>query len=33
MDNKFIRAGEVAQELSVSKPYAGSIVRKFDFQI
>lgn len=33
MENKFIRAEEVAQELSVSKPYAGSIVRKFDFQI
>ncbi|OKZ72831.1 MAG: LysR family transcriptional regulator [Clostridiales bacterium 41_12_two_minus] len=27
MDNKFIRAEEVAQELSVSKPYAYKLIQ------
>ena len=28
MENKFIRADDVAQELSVSKPYAYKLIRK-----
>ena len=28
MENKFIRAEEVAQELSVSKPYAYKLIRQ-----
>ena len=27
MENKFIRADDVAQELSVSKPYAYKLIR------
>ena len=30
MENKFIRADDVAQELSVSKPYAWAIPEKID---
>ena len=33
MDNKFIRAGEVAQELSVSKPYAYKIIRQLNEEL
>ena len=28
MENKFIRADDVAQELSVSKPYAYKLIRQ-----
>ena len=30
MDNKFIRVDEVAQELSVSKPYAYKLIKKLN---
>ena len=30
MENKFIRAYDVAQELSVSKPYAYKLIRKLN---
>lgn len=30
MENKFIRADDVAQELSVSKPYAYKLIRKLN---
>ena len=33
MDNKFIRAGEVAQELSVSKPYAYTLIRQLNEEL
>ena len=33
MDNKFIRAGEVAQELSVSKPYAYKLIRQLNEEL
>ncbi len=33
MDNKFIRAEEVAQELSVSKPYAYKLIKKLNDEL
>ena len=30
MENRFIRADDVAQELSVSKPYAYKLIRKLN---
>ena len=33
MDNKFIRAEEVAQELSVSKPYAYKLIRQLNEEL
>jgi len=33
MDNKFIRADEVAQELSVSKPYAYKLIKKLNDEL
>ena len=30
MENRFIRADDVAQELNVSKPYAYKIIRKLN---
>ena len=33
MDNKFIRAGEVAQELRVTKPYAYKLIRQFNDEL
>ena len=33
MDNKFIRAGEVAQALSVSKPYAYKLIRQLNEEL
>ena len=33
MDNKFIRAGEVAQELIVSKPYAYKLIRQLNEEL
>ena len=33
MENKFIRAGDVAQELSVSKPYAYKLIRKLNEEL
>ena len=33
MDNKFIRAGEVAQGLSVSKPYAYKLIRQLNEEL
>lgn len=33
MDNKFIRAEEVAQELSVSKPYAYKLIRQMNEEL
>ena len=30
MDNKFIRAEDVAQELNVSKPYAYKLIRQLN---
>lgn len=33
MDNKFIRADDVARELSVSKPYAYKLIRKLNEEL
>ena len=33
MDNKFIRVDEVAQELSVSKPYAYKLIKKLNDEL
>ena len=33
MENKFIRAEEVAQELSVSKPYAYKLIRQLNDEL
>lgn len=33
MENKFIRADDVAQELSVSKPYAYKLIRKLNEEL
>ena len=33
MDNKFIRVDEVAQELSVSKPYAYKPIKKLNGEL
>lgn len=33
MDNKFIRADDVAQELCVSKPYAYKLIRKLNEEL
>ena len=33
MDNKFIRVDEVAQELSVSKPYACKLIKKLNDEL
>ena len=33
MDNKFIRVDEVAQELSVSKPYAYKLIKKLNGEL
>lgn len=33
MENKFIRADDVAQELSVSKPYAYTLIRKLNVEL
>ena len=33
MDNKFIRVDKVAQELSVSKPYAYKLIRKLNDEL
>ncbi len=33
MENKFIRAEEVAQELSVSKPYAYKLIRQLNEEL
>ena len=33
MDNKFIRVDEVAQELSVSKPYAYKLIKKLNEEL
>lgn len=33
MENKFIRVDEVAQELSVSKPYAYKLIRKLNDEL
>lgn len=33
MDNKFIRADDVARELCVSKPYAYKLIRKLNEEL
>ncbi len=33
MENRFIRAEEVAQELSVSKPYAYKLIRQLNEEL
>ncbi|MBR2948873.1 MAG: LysR family transcriptional regulator [Lachnospiraceae bacterium] len=33
MENKFIRADDVAQELSVSKPYAYKIIKQLNEEL
>lgn len=33
MENKFIRVDEVAEELSVSKPYAYKLIRKLNDEL
>ena len=33
MENKFIRADDVARELSVSKPYAYKLIRKLNEEL
>ena len=33
MENKFIRADDVAQELSVSKPYAYKLIRQLNEEL
>lgn len=33
MENRFIRADDVAQELSVSKPYAYKLIRKLNEEL
>lgn len=33
MENRFIRAEDVAQELSVSKPYAYKLIRKLNEEL
>ncbi|MFQ8915001.1 MAG: LysR family transcriptional regulator [Blautia sp.] len=33
MENKFIRADDVAQELNVSKPYAYKLIRKLNEEL
>ena len=33
MESKFIRADDVAQELSVSKPYAYKLIRKLNEEL
>lgn len=33
MENRFIRADDVAQELNVSKPYAYKIIRKLNEEL
>ena len=33
MENRFIRADEVAQELNVSKPYAYKLIRKLNEEL
>ena len=33
MDNKFIRVDEVAQELSISKPYAYKLIKKLNDEL
>ena len=33
MDNKFIRAEDVAQELNVSKPYAYKLIRHLNEEL
>ena len=33
MDNKFIRADEVARELAVSKPYAYKLIRRLNDEL
>lgn len=33
MENKFIRVDEVAQELSVSKPYAYKLIKKLNNEL
>ena len=33
MDNKFIRAEEVAKELDVSKPYAYKLIRQLNGEL
>lgn len=33
MENRFIRVDEVAQELSVSKPYAYKLIRKLNDEL
>ena len=33
MENKFIRADDLAQELSVSKPYAYKLIRKLNEEL
>ena len=33
MENKFIRADEVAKELAVSKPYAYKLIRKLNDEL
>lgn len=33
MENKFIRADDVARELSVSKPYAYKLIRRLNDEL
>ena len=33
MENKFIRANEVAKELGISKPYAYKLIRKLNDEL
>lgn len=33
MENKFIRADEVAEELGISKPYAYKLIRKLNDEL
>ena len=33
MENRFIRADDVAQELNVSKPYAYKLIRKLNEEL
>lgn len=33
MENRFIRADEVAKELSISKPYAYKLIRKLNDEL
>ncbi len=33
MENKFIRADEVAEELGISKPYAYKLIRKLNEEL